>query len=125
MTTEATDPNVAQRRLKFREEFGGLHSSGNLMFTKAEGEAPFAIEAYPSPPPTNKTQKSVKDVKAKGHKKSCRSRGPKLNFSDRNVYTGAITAGKKGSTKLDGGGGCKAMLGGPSVASGIVGCVVM
>ncbi|MCJ1416612.1 hypothetical protein MMC32_002950 [Xylographa parallela] len=127
-TVGDANPSVAERRLKFKEEFELADNMEELSDTKAKDKPSTGSTDRSGSPPATKSQKSTtsgKNAKAKGRKKSYHSGGLKFDLCSCNVYTGGNVTGKIGSTILDGGNGRKAILGGPSVASGIVGCTVM
>ena len=127
-TVEVTNPSVAEGRLKFKEEFEMSDKIEELHDTKAK-EKLLVLSTDNSnvlpatKPPASAT--SAKKAKTKGRKKSRRSSGQKVNCGSRNIYTGHSTADKMDSTTLDGRVGRKSMLGGPNLASGMVGCTVM
>ncbi|MCJ1388437.1 hypothetical protein MMC18_001284 [Xylographa bjoerkii] len=127
-TVEATIASVAECRLRFKEEFGLSDRVEELKNTKAEDKPSSASTGHTSSPPVTKLQKSltsVKNVKTKDRKMSRRDNGRKFNLGYRNLYTGGNTSDSTSSTIMEGGVSRKAMLGGPSVASGIVGCLMM
>ncbi|MCJ1397807.1 hypothetical protein MMC11_001003 [Xylographa trunciseda] len=125
---EATNPSVAERRLQFKEEFEFADVVEEVHDTSAKEKPSFTSADLSSSPFNTKAQKSAtsaKNSKTKDCKKSHRSNGRKFNLGSRNIYTGANISEKTSSTILKGDAGSKAMLGGPSVATGIVGCIVM
>ncbi|MCJ1432870.1 hypothetical protein MMC27_002228 [Xylographa pallens] len=129
-TTTVGDANssVAERRLKFKEEFDLSDNIKELRDTKVKDKPSIGLTDHSSSPPATKSQKSTtsgKNAKTKGRKKSYHSGGRKFDLGSCNVYTGCNVSDKIGSTILEGGVSRKAILGGPSVASGMVGCTVM
>ncbi|MCJ1283441.1 hypothetical protein MMC26_002770 [Xylographa opegraphella] len=122
-TVEGTNPSVAERRLQFKEEFESSDSVEGLKDMKAMDEPLLASTDHFRFLTTTKPLKpaeSAKNAKTKDCKKSRRSNGQKYN-----VYTGGSATDKIASTILEGGVGRRSMLGGPSLASGMVGCTVM
>ncbi|MCJ1384630.1 hypothetical protein MMC17_007748 [Xylographa soralifera] len=127
-TVEVANPSVAERRLKFKEEFELPDNVEELNNAKSKDKPMIAPIDDSSSPPTTKPPKSatsVKNAKTKDRKRSRRSSAQRFRLGSRNVYTGGNATDKIGSAILDGGVGRKAMLGGPSIASGMIGCNVM
>ena len=126
---EVTNPNVAGRRLKFKEEFELADHVEELNGTKANDRLSTVSTTTDNSSfsPTTKPPESMTlaKTKANGRKKPGRSNGQKFNFCSCNIYTGGNASDKIAATESDGGVGRKAMLGGPSMASGMVGCTVM
>ncbi|MCJ1472061.1 hypothetical protein MMC13_000706 [Lambiella insularis] len=122
------NPNVAERRQKFSKEFGVCDSVGTFKDDTArckEFVCPSADTAVTPVHGNPKNISSSKKAKTKGRKKSTGDRESKPKLSYHNIYTGADTSGTTVSTTFGTGEGGKAMLGGPSLASNMIGCVVM
>lgn len=121
------NPSIAERRLKFSEKHGPHEHVEDSKNTIALYHGGSNNPSRKTATVTSRTKsKSSKKSKTKGRKKSTGVNEPNSKLSYRNIYTGVNASGTTGSaTPPRIGNEVKAMLGGPSLATGMIGCIVM